>query len=114
MVERPIEMRGCKSPTHEPGCPCTMCNKPVENCKKCPELSDQHIIPLSIGKAIGMTRKQLEAPENHRRESKVDHRPNDARVPKVLYEMKKEMKEDKMKFSIAAVKSMRDNYYFHA
>ena len=57
-------------------------------------------------------KKQLEAPENHRRESKIDHRINDARVPKVLYEMKKEMKKDKMEFSMEAVKSMRTNKFF--
>ena len=111
MVERKIELFGCESPIHQPGCPCRMCNKPVENCKKCPELTDQHIVPLSIGKAIGMTKKQLAEPENHRRESKIDHRFNDVRVPTVLYQMKKEMKEG-VKFSTTAVLAMRENKWF--
>jgi hypothetical protein len=88
-----------------------MCNKPVENCKKCPELSDQDIIPRSIGKAIGMTKKQLRDPENHRRESKIDHRFNDIRVPTILYEMKKNIREG-VRFSATAVRAMRDNKFF--
>jgi hypothetical protein len=111
MVERKEDMKGCKSPTHIEGCPCTMCQKPVESCKKCNFLSDQDIVPRSIGKAIGMTKKQLREPENHRKESKVCHHFNDIRIPTVLYQMKKEIKEG-MKFSATAVLSMRNTGVF--
>jgi hypothetical protein len=111
MVERKEDMKGCKSPTHVEGCPCTMCQKPVESCKKCPVLNTQHSIPRCIGRQVlGMDNKQLDAYTH--KESKVCHRENDVRVPTVLFEMKLR-KSEGMKYSKEAVLKMRENNYFH-
>ena len=110
MVERKLEDRGCRSPKHEPGCPCTMCNKAKEVCSHCGQLNVQHEIPESIGhKVLGMSSKQLN--EHTHKESKVCHRVNDARVPQVLYEMKKEYNQG-VRFSATAVLKMREVGYF--
>ena len=111
MVERK-ETWGCKSPEHAKGCDCRMCNKAVEVCKDCKKLTENHLIPVSIGvKVLGMSKKQLNAPENKRLETKPCHKVNDIKVPQVLFEMKKEYNQG-VRFSATAVLKMREKNYF--
>ena len=111
MVERPKDQRGCKSPKHEPGCPCTMCNRSKEVCNKCPKISTQHEIPRCIGrKILGMSSKELD--QHTHKESKPCHRENDVRVPMVYEEMRLRKNTDHILFSATAVLKMREVGYF--
>lgn len=77
---------GCKAKIHNPSCPCLVCQKPPENCRKCPKLTRQHEIPKSIGtKILGLSPDEI---GNHiTMVSNPCHRQEDKEIPIILHAM---------------------------
>jgi hypothetical protein len=101
---------GCKSPIHQPDCPCQRCNKSAEKCITCPTLKKQYEIPKIIGKKIlGISNEQLE--EHSHYESEVCLKANNAKVKKVFTLMDAN-KKDGVFLSTKTVLVMRKTGYF--
>jgi hypothetical protein len=104
---------GCKSPEHQPDCPCPRCEKPPEKCNHCPNLNVQHEIPKCIGKKIlGMTSNELDKYSHP--ESKVDHSFNDKNVTMVFQEMLIMRRKEHIVFTKEDVLTMRNDHIFSA
>jgi len=105
-----MKEQGCASPEHVAGCPCPRCKKPPKECPKCPELTEQHVIPRCIGKKVlGMSNGAID--KYKQSESKACHKANDPLVPERFTEMMK-LKRSGVIFTIQDVLTMRENGAF--
>jgi len=90
------KVRGCEAKNHNPSCPCLVCRKPQEDCRKCPNPTKQHVIPKCIAKNIlRWTEKQIDDPSNVISLSRPCHADADKGVAEQYYTLRKEAENGK-------------------